>query len=157
MSIYAISVKTTKGEMVSLEKYQGKVLLVVNTATHCGFTKQYEGLQKLYEKYHDRGFEILDFPCNQFAGQAPESDEELAAFCSLKYHTTFETFSKINVNGKNANPLYQYLKAGHAGISTAPIRWNFTKFLIARDGTVSARFDSAVKPEELNEEIAKLL
>ncbi|HOJ45299.1 MAG TPA: glutathione peroxidase [Bacilli bacterium] len=157
MSIYAISVKNIKGEMVSLEKYRGKVFLIVNTATHCGFTKQYEGLQKLYEKYHDQGFEILDFPCNQFAGQAPESDEEIAAFCSLKYHTTFETFSKIDVNGAKASPLYQYLKAGHPNISTARIRWNFTKFLIGRDGTVLARFDSAVTPEKLVEEVARVL
>lgn len=157
MSIYAIQVKTTKGEMVSLEKYRGQVMLIVNTATHCGFTKQYEGLQKLYEKYHNQGFEILDFPCNQFAGQAPESDEEIAAFCSLKFHTTFETFSKINVNGKDTHPLYQYLKAGHPGISSARIRWNFTKFLVDRDGNIVARFDSKVTPEQLDEEISKLL
>lgn len=157
MSIYAISVKNIKGEMVSLEKYRGKVLLIVNTATHCGYTKQYEGLQKLYEKFADKGLEILDFPCNQFAGQAPESDEEIAAFCSLKYHTTFETFSKINVNGVKASPLYQYLKAGHQNISTARIRWNFTKFLVARDGTVAGRFDSAITPDKLEEEILRLL
>ncbi len=157
MSLYALAVKNIKGEMVSLEKYRGQVLLIVNTATHCGFTKQYEGLQKLYEKFHDKGFEILDFPCNQFAGQAPESDEEIAAFCSLKFHTTFETFAKLNVNGAHTSPLYQYLKAGHPGVATNAIRWNFTKFLIARDGTVSARFDSRITPEELDEEILRLL
>ncbi|HAK05385.1 MAG TPA: glutathione peroxidase [Firmicutes bacterium] len=157
MSIYALSVKRINGEMVSLEKYRGKVLLIVNTATHCGFTKQYEGLQTLYAKYQEKGLEILDFPCNQFAGQAPESDEEISAFCSLTYHTTFETFSKIKVNGAQASPLYQYLRAGHAGISTAPIRWNFTKFLVGRDGTIVARFDSKVTPAQLDEEIARLL
>jgi len=157
MSLYAISVKNIKGEMVSLEKYRGKVLLIVNTATRCGYTKQYEGLQALYEKYGKNGFEILDFPCNQFAGQAPESDEEIAAFCSLKFHTTFETFSKISVNGQGTSPLYQYLKAGHPGISTAPIRWNFTKFLVNREGTIVQRFDSSIKPEDIDEEIAKLI
>lgn len=157
MSIYAISVKKTQGEVITLEKYRGQVLLIVNTASHCGYTKQYDGLQKLYEKFHDQGFEILDFPCNQFAGQAPESDEELAAFCSINFKTKFETFAKINVNGRDAHPLYKYLKAGHPGISKAAIRWNFTKFLVGRDGTILGRYDSKVTPAQLEEEIARHL
>ncbi len=157
MSIYAISVKKTQGEVITLEKYRGQVLLIVNTASHCGYTKQYDGLQKLYEKFHDQGLEILDFPCNQFAGQAPESDEELAAFCAINFKTKFETFAKINVNGRNAHPLYKYLKAGHPGISTAAIRWNFTKFLVGRDGTILGRYDSKVTPAQLEEEIARHL
>ena len=110
MAIYDFSVKTRKGEDFSLQAYEGKVMLIVNTATGCGFTPQYEGLEKLYEKYHEQGLEVLDFPCNQFKGQAPGSDEEIHKFCTLRYNTQFDQFKKIDVNGENESPLYTYLK-----------------------------------------------
>ena len=130
--IYDISVKDNKGNDVSLSEYKGKVLLIVNTATGCGFTPQYEGLEALYEKYRDRGFEILDFPCNQFAGQAPGSDEEIHSFCTLKYNTQFRRFAKVKVNGDEEDPLYTYLKSQQKGLFGSKIKWNFTKFLVDR-------------------------
>ncbi|WP_455717737.1 glutathione peroxidase [Anaerosporobacter sp.] len=177
MMIYDFKVKATNGEEVSLEKYKGKVVLVVNTATGCGFTPQYEGLEKLYENYKDKGLEILDFPCNQFFEQAPGSNDELSSFCKLKYGTTFETFAKIDVNGENAHDLYKYLKkeasqanedeASEAfydklkglGFTTSgdDIKWNFTKFLIDRNGKVVARFAPTVEPEKIAEAVEKLL
>lgn len=157
MSVYEFSVKDKKGNDISLEKFKGKVLLIVNTATKCGYTKQYTALENLYKKYNQRGFEILDFPCNQFAGQAPQSDDEILEFCTLKFGITFPQFAKISVNGKNEIPLYTYLKSKKSGINSARIRWNFTKFLIDRNGEVADRFDSAIKPEELEAEIEKLL
>ena len=156
MEIYDFNVKNTKGKNVSLAKYKGKVMLIVNTATHCGFTPQYEGLEKLYEKYHKQGLEILDFPCNQFANQAPESDEEIANICAMRYKTTFETFAKIKVNGKNADPLYKYLKKQKGGLISA-IKWNFTKFLVDREGNVVARFASSLEPGKMEDDIKKLL
>ena len=155
-TIYDFTVKDAKGNEISLEQYKGKVLLIVNTATKCGFTPQYEGLQALYAKYKEQGFEILDFPCNQFLSQAPGSDEELASFCQLRFGTTFKTFAKIEVNGKNANPLYVWLKKNSKSLIPA-IKWNFTKFLMGKDGTVTERFEPAVKPEELQSSIEKLL
>ena len=156
MSIYNYEVKTRAGDMVSLEKYKDKVLLIVNTATGCGFTPQYEGLEKLYQKYHDKGFEILDFPCNQFAGQAPGTDEEIHEFCTLKYNTSFDRFSKIDVNGKNADPLYTYLKNEKHGL-IKNIKWNFTKFLIDKNGNVVDRFEPTTKPEDIDIKISELL
>lgn len=175
--IYDFKVKNTQGDLVSLSEYKGKVLLIVNTATKCGLTPQYEELQKLYEKYQDQGFEILDFPSNQFLGQAPGTDEEIGAFCSLNYGTTFPRFSKIDVNGKNADPLYVWLKeqiTEDAGDESSKsfekkvkllkpfaksndIKWNFGKFLIDKDGKVVGRFSPAYLPEQLEEEIKKLL
>ena len=175
--LYDFKVKDIKGNEVSLKKYEGKVLLIVNTATGCGFTPQYEGLQKIYDKYQDKGLEILDFPCNQFFEQAPGSNEEIANFCQLKYNTTFETFAKIDVNGENAHPLYKYLKneapkakedeaseglykmLSERGFNTSgdDIKWNFTKFLVDRNGKVIARFAPTYEPEKLSKQIEKLL
>ena len=153
MNIYDFEVKTNKSETVSLKKYEGKVLLIVNTATKCGLTPQYEGLEALYEKYVDQGFEILDFPCNQFAFQAPGDDEKIDSFCKLKYDTKFPRFAKIKVNGDDADPLYVYLKSEKTG----RIKWNFTKFLIDKNGNVVERFEPTTKPEEIEEAIANEL
>ena len=176
--IYDYTVKDRKGEDVSLKKYEGKVLLIVNTATGCGFTPQYDGLEKLYADYHDKGLEILDFPCDQFGHQAPGSDEEIHQFCTAKYNTTFERFKKIEVNGENEEPLFTYLKAqkGFEGFSlkgkilipivskmdkdwktSSNIKWNFTKFLVDREGNVVERFESTVEPKKIAESIEQLL
>ncbi|KAB1434501.1 glutathione peroxidase [Candidatus Galacturonibacter soehngenii] len=157
MGFYDLKVKNAKEELVSMEAYKGKVLLIVNTATGCGFTPQYEGLQKLYDKYKDKGFEVLDFPCNQFGKQAPGSNEEIHEFCTLKYNTTFPLFSKIDVNGKNADPLFQYLKENSKSILGKQIKWNFTKFLVDKNGNVIERFAPTVEPEKIEEKIAALL
>lgn len=149
MNVHDFSVKDNKGNDISLSEYKGKVLLIVNTATKCGLTPQYEGLENLYEKYHDRGFEILDFPCNQFAFQAPGSAVKIDSFCTLKYHTKFPRFEKIKVNGKDTAPLYQYLKDQKPG----RIEWNFAKFLIDKDGNVTARFAPTEKPDSLESSI----
>ena len=156
MNIYDFIVKTRKGEDFSLSEYKGKVMLIVNTATGCGFTPQYEGLENLYKKYHDKGLEILDFPCNQFGRQAPGTDEEIHEFCQLKYNTSFDQFAKIEVNGKNESSLYAYLKDQKHSIMKA-IKWNFTKFLVDRDGNVVDRFEPTVKPEDIEKDIIKLL
>ena len=156
-SIYEISVKTRAGEDILLEKFKGKVLLIVNTATGCGFTPQYEGLEKLYEKYHEKGFEILDFPCNQFGHQAPGSDDEIHQFCTAKYKTQFDQFAKIDVNGKNGHPLYKFLKSKKGGFLGSNIKWNFAKFLVDREGNVIARYDSLKTPEKIEKDIIKLL
>lgn len=157
MNIYDFSVKTLNGNMLSLSEYKGKVLLIVNTATGCGFTPQYDGLQDLYEKYKSSGFEILDFPCNQFAGQAPGEDEEIHSFCTGRYGITFPQFSKIDVNGKNESPLYTFLKNEKKGIIGKSIKWNFTKFLVDKNGTVIERFAPTVTPEQIDEKIKGLL
>jgi len=151
MSIYNYTVLDATKNSVSLSEYKGKVLLVVNTATHCGYTPQYDDLQKLYDKYQHQGFEILDFPCNQFGGQAPEGIEEYIDICQTKFHIKFKTFDKIDVNGPNSHPLYEFLKQGKN------IRWNFTKFLIDRDGNLINRYDSKDKPFSFEEDIQKLL
>lgn len=177
MMIYDYTVKRVNGEEVSLSAYKGKVMLIVNTATGCGFTPQYEGLQKLYDTYKDQGLEVLDFPCNQFFEQAPGTDEELASFCQSNYHTSFETFAKIDVNGKDAAPLYTFLKReapqakedeasekfyqmlAKNGFTTSgdDIKWNFTKFLVDREGKVLARFAPTYAPEQLEEAIKEAL
>jgi glutathione peroxidase len=177
MSIYDFTVRDAHHQDVSLSEYKGKVLLIVNTATGCGFTPQYEGLEALYKKYTGQGFEILDFPCNQFFGQAPGTEEEIVQFCQLKYGVSFRTFEKIDVNGEHQIPLYAYLKAqplsdaeddgmpglikklkglGHELFGT-DIKWNFTKFLVDREGNVEGRFAPTVKPEALDEKVAALL
>ena len=157
MSFYDYTVKGRMGEDVSLSDYKGKVLLVVNTATGCGFTPQYAGLQKLYDAYKDKGFEVLDFPCNQFANQAPGTDEEIQSFCTLNYGTTFPRFAKIYVNGKNASELYKFLKKEKGGALGSSIKWNFTKFLIDREGNVVKRFAPTDTPESIESDIAALL
>lgn len=155
--IYDFVVKDKNGLDVKLEKYKGKVLLIVNTATRCGFTPQYDGLEKLYEKYKDKGFEILDFPCNQFKNQAPEDDKEIDSFCTLNFGTKFDRFQKIDVNGENEDPLYTFLKKEESGILGGKIKWNFTKFLIDRDGKVVKRFAPTTKPEKIEKDIERLL
>ena len=156
-TIYDFSVAAQDGSTKSLDEYRGKALLVVNTATGCGFTPQYTGLETLYQKYHDQGFEILDFPCNQFAGQAPGSDEEIHEFCVGRFAVTFPQFSKINVNGKDADPLYVWLKSQHSGVAGERIKWNFTKFLVDRSGHVVDRFAPKTTPEEIDDKIAAIL
>ncbi|MDR3263203.1 MAG: glutathione peroxidase [Clostridiales bacterium] len=157
MDIYDFTVKDAAEIEVSFKGYRGKVLLIVNTATNCGFTPQYSGLQDLYDKYGEQGFEILDFPCNQFAHQAPGNNAEINQFCELKYKTTFKRFDKIEVNGKNEIPLYTFLKGQNAGKLGSKIKWNFTKFLIDSDGSVVKRFSPTTKPQAIEKEIATLL
>ena len=157
MTIYDFKVRSAKGEDVSMADYKGKVLLIVNTATGCGFTPQYEGLQKLYDKYKDKGLEILDFPCNQFGHQAPGTEDEIQEFCTLKYKTTFPLFAKVEVNGKNEEPLFRYLKSQEGGFLGDDIKWNFTKFLVSREGTVVGRYAPITKPESIEGDIQKLL
>ena len=157
MSIYDYSVKDAKGGTVSMEEYRGKVLLIVNTATGCGFTPQYEGLQKLYDKYKDKGLEILDFPCNQFGEQAPGTIEEIGKFCTLKYNTTFRLFDKVNVNGDGEEPLFTYLKSCKGGVLGSKIKWNFTKFLVDREGNVVNRFAPVTTPDSIEDSIIKII
>ncbi len=144
---------------ISMEEYKGKVVLIVNTASKCGFTPQYEGLENLYEKYQDKGLVILGFPCNQFANQEPGGEKEIASTCMVNYGVTFQMFSKIDVNGDNAHPIYKWLKSqkkGH-GLFSSKIKWNFTKFLLDREGNVIGRYGSMVTPEKLDPIIAKAL
>jgi glutathione peroxidase len=156
--IYNIEVENQDGTKEKLEKYKGKVLLIVNTATKCGFTKQYTELEELHEKYNDRGFEILDFPCNQFFMQAPETDEEINKICSLKYNTKFKRYHKIDVNGKNATELYTYLKNNYINKErSVRIKWNFTKFLVNKKGEVVGRYQPKTTPKEIERDIERLL
>lgn len=157
MNIYDFVVKDSKGNHISLNEYKGKVLLIVNTATGCGFTPQYKGLEELYKKYKEQGFEILDFPCNQFLNQAPGTNDEIHEFCILKYGVTFKQFSKISVNGKEADPLYKFLKKQQKGLFGNEIKWNFTKFLVNKEGAVVGRFSPAETPEKLDTKIKELL
>lgn len=157
MNIYDFTVLDSKKNPVSLAQYQGRVLLVVNTATGCGFTPQYEGLETLYKKHKDAGLTILDFPCNQFAGQAPGTEEEIVSFCQLKYDVSFPQFAKIKVNGNEADPLYKWLKDQKGGLLGKAVKWNFTKFLIDRQGNVVQRYAPTVKPEDIEKDIQKLL
>ena len=157
MNIYDFKVKAQDGSDVSLADYKGKVLLIVNTATGCGFTPQYDGLQDLYENYQAQGFEILDFPCNQFANQAPGDDGEIHSFCTGRYGITFPQFSKIDVNGKNESPLFRYLKSQKSGIMGRNIKWNFTKFLVDKNGNVIDRFAPTVTPDKIESKIKECL
>ena len=180
MSVYDYTVKDRKGGDVALSSYEGKVLLIVNTATKCGFTPQYKELQEIYDACHDRGLEILDFPCDQFAHQAPGTDEEIHAFCTGRFGITFPQFGKIEVNGPGAIPLYQYLTSNtkFAGfgegkmatllsemlakvdpdyVSKGDIKWNFTKFLIGRDGTILQRFEPTASMETVKERVEAAL
>jgi glutathione peroxidase len=157
MNLYEINVNDAHETPVSLSEYAGKVLLIVNTATGCGFTPQYSGLQDLYEKYQDRDFEILDFPCNQFGNQAPGTNEEIGSFCTGRFGITFRQFDKIDVNGEAESPLYAWLKRQKGGFGSAKIKWNFTKFLIDRNGTVVARYAPTKTPATIDKDVAKLL
>jgi len=178
MSIYDIKVKNRRDEDISMSEFKGKVLLIVNTATGCGFTPQYKGLEELYQKYHDQGLEILDFPCDQFGHQAPGSDDEIHEFCTSKYKTSFDQFKKIEVNGENETELFKYLKAeqGFKGFdlkgkilipivkkmdpdyaNNSDIKWNFTKFLVDREGNVVERFESTIDPKKIDEKIANII
>ncbi|MEZ5895907.1 MAG: glutathione peroxidase [Parvularculaceae bacterium] len=157
-TIYEFSAKGIDGAAQSLADYRGKVLLIVNVASKCGFTPQYEGLQALYEKYRDQGFEILGFPCNQFGAQEPGTEAEIASFCTLTYGVDFPMFSKIDVNGADTHPLYQFLKTEKPGLAgSQTIKWNFTKFLVGRDGKVIARFGPQDTPALLTRKIAGLI
>ena len=180
MGFYDQSVITAAGEEVSMKDYEGRVVLVVNTATGCGFTPHYKDLEEMYEKYHDRGFEIIDVPCNQFAGQTPGTDDEIHEFCTLKYNTKFPQMKKSDVNGENAIPLFKYLKdqKGFEGFGKGPkalamsamlakidsdyknnpeIKWNFTKFIVDRSGNVVARFEPTAKMSKVDECVRALL
>ena len=157
MSVYDFVMKDAEGNDVSLADYKGKVLLIVNTATGCGFTPQYNGLEELYEKYRDKGFEILDFPCNQFGEQAPGTDAEITEFCTINFGVSFKQFSKIDVNGENEAPLYTYLKGEKGGILGTKIKWNFTKFLVDREGNVVERYAPTVTPVRMEPKITELL
>jgi len=178
MSIYDIKVKNRRDEDISMSEFKGKVLLIVNTATGCGFTPQYKGLEELYQKYHDQGLEILDFPCDQFGHQAPGSDDEIHEFCTAKYKTSFDQFKKIEVNGENETELFKFLKAeqGFKGFdlkgkilipivkkmdpdyaNNSNIKWNFTKFLVDREGNVVERFESTIDPKKIDEKITNII
>ena len=178
MSIYDIKVKNRRDEDISMSEFKGKVLLIVNTATGCGFTPQYKGLEELYQKYHDQGLEILDFPCDQFGHQAPGSDDEIHEFCTAKYKTSFDQFKKIEVNGENETELFKYLKAeqGFKGFdlkgkilipivkkmdpdyaNNSDIKWNYTKLLVDREGNVVERFESTIDPKKIDEKIANII
>lgn len=154
MSIYDFEVKKIDGTMTNLKDYEGKVILIINSATHCGFTKQYIELEEIYLEYKDQGFVILDFPCNQFADQAPEDIIELHEYCVSKYHIQFPQFNKVDVNGENADPLFTYLKEQ---TGTKHIKWNFYKFLVDRDGTVLKKYNSTKRPIRIKKNIEELL
>lgn len=179
MKIYDYSIIDRNGNKINLNDYNGKVLIIVNTATGCGFTPQYEGLEKLYKEYHDKGLEIIDIPCNQFGNQAPGTDDEIHEFCALKYDTSFDQFAKAEVNGENELPLYTYLKEqikedkidgiknkmamkavekiSKTVIKDGDIKWNFTKFLVDKEGKVVGRYSPTFKPEDIKEDIKKLI
>lgn len=155
--IYDFTVKDSKGSDVALSDYKGKAVLIVNTASKCGFTPQYEGLQKVYDEFNEQGLEILAFPCNQFGKQEAGSDEEIQSFCQINYGLSFPVMGKIEVNGSGADPLYQFLKKEKGGVLGSKIKWNFTKFLVDKEGNVIKRFASTVKPEDLVADIKKVL
>jgi glutathione peroxidase len=158
MSIYDFEVRTIDGKSTTLGEHKGKVLLIVNVASRCGFTPQYEGLEALYQKHKDKGLVVLGFPCNQFGAQEPGDESTIQSFCSTQYGVSFPMFAKIDVNGSEAHALYSFLKKQEKGLlGTEAIKWNFTKFLVGRDGTVVARYAPQTTPEALDKEIARLL
>jgi glutathione peroxidase len=156
-NFYKFSARSLRGNEISMDAYRGKVILVVNTASKCGFTPQYEGLEKLYEKYKDRGLVILGFPCNQFGNQEPGSEKEIAEGCLINYGVTFPMFSKIDVNGSDTHPVFKYLKSELPGFILKRIKWNFTKFLIDPNGIPVKRYAPSLKPENIARDIEKLL
>jgi glutathione peroxidase len=157
VNVFEHEVELSDGQKQKLEEYAGKAVLIVNVASKCGFTPQYEGLEELYRKYKDRGFEILAFPCNQFGGQEPGDAEEIANFCTLTYDVTFPLFAKIDVNGSNADPLYEHLRSQKRGLMGDRIKWNFTKFLVNGDGEVVERYAPTTKPYQIEKDIEALL
>ena len=157
MNIYDFSANDYRGNLVNLKDFEGKVILVVNTATRCGFTPQYDGLEALYEKYKDQGFVILDFPCNQFLAQAPGTGEEIHAACTLRFNIKFPLFEKIKVKGKDAHPLFVYLTSQNKDKKVKKVKWNFTKFLIGRDGEFIERFEPTVVPADIENAIVEAL
>jgi glutathione peroxidase len=157
-SIYDFTVNDIHGKPVKLDRYRDRVMLVVNTASNCGFTPQYQGLEALYEKFHGKGLEILGFPCNQFGGQEPGSEQEIAQFCELNYGVTFPLFAKVDVNGEHAAPVYKYLKSEKPGLlGSEAIKWNFTKFLVDRNGNVVKRYAPNEEPAAIAGDIEKAL
>ncbi|HJU71787.1 MAG TPA: glutathione peroxidase [Paucimonas sp.] len=157
-SVYDFKADSLDGATVDLAQYRGKVLLVVNTASQCGFTPQYKGLEALYRQFRDKGFEVLGFPCNQFGAQEPGDADQIGAFCEKNYGVTFPLFDKIDVNGEHAHPLFRHLKSAAPGLmGTEAVKWNFTKFLVKKDGTVYQRYAPQTTPEELTRDIEKLL
>lgn len=157
MSLYNIKVKDIDGNEFTLEKYKNKVMLIVNVASKCGFTGQYEGLEKLHESYVDKGLAVLGFPCNQFLAQEPGTEDEIKEFCSLTFGVKFDMFSKIDVNGENTHELYKYLKSNSQGfMGTDIIKWNFTKFLIDKNGNIIKRYAPSTTPEQIEKDIVKL-
>ncbi|MEI7503388.1 MAG: glutathione peroxidase [Paludibacter sp.] len=156
-NFYQFKAKSLQGKEISMKSYEGKVVLMVNTASKSGFTPQYKGLEAIYEKFKDKGLVILGFPCNQFGKQEPGTETEIGEFCSKNYGVTFQLFSKIEVNGENADPLYKFLKTALPGTLGNDIKWNFTKFLLDKKGNPIKRFGSITKPEEISEDIEKLL
>lgn len=158
MSTYDFKAADISGQPIDLAQYKGKVLLIVNTASKCGFTPQYKGLEQVYEQFKDKGAVVLGFPCNQFGSQEPEGEAAIGAFCEKNFGVTFPLFSKVDVNGDGAHPLFQHLKKSAPGLlGTEAIKWNFTKFLVKKDGSVYKRYAPSTKPEELVEDIEKLL
>jgi glutathione peroxidase len=155
--LYDFEVRTIDGSSESLEDYRGDVVLVVNVASRCGYTPQYAGLQQLYEKYPDRGFVVLGFPCNQFGDQEPGSEAEISEFCSLTYGVTFPMFAKVDVNGPDAHPLYRWLQSEKSGLLGKRIKWNFTKFLVSREGAVVQRYGSTTTPDQIAGDIEQQL
>lgn len=156
-SIYDFRPLTSKGEELDFSRFEGKPLLIVNTASKCGFTPQFEGLEALHRKYKDRGLVVIGFPCNQFASQDPGSDEEISGFCQLNYGVTFRMMKKVDVNGKDAAPIFQYLKKQAGGFITDAVKWNFTKFLVAPDGTEVKRYAPITAPKKLEKDIERML
>ncbi|MCU4412886.1 glutathione peroxidase [Acinetobacter sp. WU_MDCI_Axc73] len=157
-SLYQFEAELLEGDIKSLADYEGKVLLIVNTASKCGFTPQFAGLEKVYEKYKDRGFEVLGFPCNQFGGQDPGSNDEIGAFCQRNYGVNFPMFAKVDVKGPEAHAIFRYLTREAKGIlGSESIKWNFTKFLVSKDGKVLNRYAPTTKPESIEEDIEKAL
>lgn len=157
MNLYNFSVQNHLGQHVSLDQYKGQVVLIINTAIHCGLAPQYAGIEKLYQTYHEKGLEILDFPCNQFGNQSPESDEETAQICEVKLKNSFRPFGKLNVNGPDTHPLYRWLKKGKLSLFGSDIKWNFTKFLVDRNGKIVRRFSPIFQPDKITPFIEKLL
>ncbi|MBN2673153.1 MAG: glutathione peroxidase, partial [Deltaproteobacteria bacterium] len=154
---YALSAKNLSGEFVSMSQYAGRVVLIVNTASKCGFTPQYKGLEALYRKYKDDGLVILGFPCNQFAGQEPGDEQTIASTCLINYGVTFPMFSKIDVNGSTAHPIFKYVKRSLGGIFGGAVKWNFTKFLLDKNGRPIKRFAPTTRPEKIEAHIVRLL